>query len=71
VPEIDGIVESWSPCCQKLSRIPQWMVAYAIAETGGKLRVQCGRGQTDQLRPVDPDARKGCGQWYIVDVREL
>jgi hypothetical protein len=64
----DGNMVVRSPCCDQPARIPDWALAYARHNTGGVVRVQCGRDTTDPLLAVDPTRGRGCGGWYEVDV---
>ena len=67
----DGQPPAWvfcSPCCDKPSLVPAWMVEYARVNTGGELRLQCGRSTTDPIRTVGVVPVDGCGRRYTVPV---
>ena len=57
-----------SPCCDKQSLVPAWMVEYARANSGGRLTLQCGRSTTDPIRSVGAVRVDGCGRRYTVPV---
>ena len=60
-----------SPCCGMRELAPPWVVAAAKRQPDGRLRLQCGRSETDPLRPVPATSRHGCGEWFEEDVRDL
>jgi hypothetical protein len=57
-----------SPCCGAPAVLAAWIVEYAVARTGGRLLLECGRYGTDPLRPVGAARGHGCGQQYVVDM---
>jgi len=57
-----------SPCCAAPALLAAWIVEYALARTGGRLLIECGRYSTDPLRPVGTVRGSGCGRQYLVDV---
>ena len=57
-----------SPCCQAPALVAAWIVEYAVARTGGRLLLECGRFTSDPLRPVSVVRGPGCGQPYVVEL---
>jgi len=57
-----------SPCCGTRSLLPAWIVEYAVARTGGRLLLECGRPGSDPLRTAGAVPGAGCGQRYVVDI---
>ncbi|OLB79721.1 MAG: hypothetical protein AUI14_09430 [Actinobacteria bacterium 13_2_20CM_2_71_6] len=55
-----------SPCCGVDEIVPAWLVKRALATTGRRIRLQCGRSATDPLRAAGT-GRAGCGKPFDVD----
>jgi hypothetical protein len=55
-----------SPCCAAKALVPAWIVEYALARTGGRLLIECGRHASDPLRTAGAEPGTGCGQRYVV-----
>ncbi len=57
-----------SPCCGAKAVVPAWIVEYALARTGGRLLLECGRHGSGALRTAGADRGAGCGMRYVVDI---
>lgn len=51
-----------------MSVLAAWVIEYAVARTGGRLLIECGRYGADPLRTVRA-VGTGCGQRYLVMIR--
>jgi hypothetical protein len=60
-----------SPCCEAPALLAAWIIEYAVARTGGRLLIECGRYGTDPLRPVAAARGPGCGRHYVVGLVPL